>query len=208
MTHEERTSAIGTWLRVDVLPRYNMPDHLGDTQARREISDMVEDINRVLPILPADSFTTFLADVFSKIRMTHTSRAWPPISTFVKAVTGAKKEAPTRIGRQAEYVTDEYAVAAAKMRSGETVGDGFIYGPKAKEIVARGLASEADMDGYRSALFFNFRDVYGEDCAKRKEAELRDFHAASVRPTSDADLAEVRADRDAPRFRRMDRVEA
>lgn len=203
MNLSERENAIGDWLRVVVLPRYTRPDYLDDNTAQREVADMVGDINKALPTLPADSFAPFLADVFSKIRMVHTSRQWPPIATFVKAIGGAKKEAAPSTGPKSEYRPDLYAVMAAKMRARQPVGQDYVYGPKAKELMARNLVDEATMTSYRSGLFFALRDAYGPD-ATSLEAKLIAEHDAMPRPISDAELAAVRA----ARFNRMTKVEA
>lgn len=209
MTYEERTNQIGAWLRDVVLPRYNRPDHLSDTQARAELADMVEDINRAVATMPADAFGPFLAETFAKVRRAHVSRSWPSIATFVKAISAAQKESPMPSGRAAEYKPDDYAVTAAKMRAGEPVGQDYIYGPKAKEIEARGLVDAAVLTSYRSGLFFSLRDTYGQADAEQIEARLIAEHAASVRPTSDAELAAARKQRfTSIPVRRMDRVEA
>ena len=208
MTYETRTDAIGSWLRDVVLPRYNRPDHLGDNEARAEVADMVEDINRVAPLMGDEALGPFLADAFARVRMTYTGRSWPPIGVFCKAVGAAAKDRPMTGGRPAEHVPDDYAIMAAKMRAGQPVGQDYLYGPKAKEIEARGLIDAATLKTYRSSLFFSLRDTYGQDDAERTEARLIAEHAASVRPTSDAELAEARSRRFAIPVKRMAKVEA
>jgi hypothetical protein len=197
MTYEERTNAIGSWLRDVVLPRYNRPDHLGDAEARAEVADMVEDINAETPILPVDAFEPFLATMFAKLRRTYTGRNWPPIGAFCKAIAAARKDGPRT--PPGEYAPDDYAIAAAKMKAREPVGQDYVYGPKCKELLRRGLVSFDDIAAYRAGVFQMLRDTYGKQDALLMVDLMLAEHNASQFPTSADDLDAARS----VRIRRM-----
>jgi hypothetical protein len=188
---DQRCNAIGEWLRTSVLPRYTRPDHLDDLAAKAEAADLVADINAEIPVMQADAFPGFLADVHSKLRRTYTRRDWPPIAAFVKAIHACRGERPSVKASETEP-RDEYEIAAAKMLAGDAVGQQYIYGPKAKELEARGMVDDATFRKYRSSLFFSLRGMYGgERAIEMEDAILRD-HAACARPVSAEELAAAR----------------
>jgi hypothetical protein len=86
MNHQERQNAIGTLLREVILPRYKRPEHLDDETARRELGDMVADLNAEWPLMPAHRFGEVCDGMARAIRTTHTSRTWPTIAALVKAL--------------------------------------------------------------------------------------------------------------------------
>jgi hypothetical protein len=67
-------------------------------------------------------------------------------------------------------------IAAKRIANGEAVGDEWIYGRRALELIEGGLVTEGQLRAYRSALFFRMRDMWGEDAAKKAEAELIQRH--------------------------------
>jgi hypothetical protein len=106
-----------------------------------------------------------------------TSRAWPTVSELRKACLSVRpkrsKSAPNG------DAVDTFAINAGRIERGEAVGDEWLYGRLSVELVARGLATEARLDAYRSGLFFAMRDVWGEERARQVEAEFRDKHRAA-----------------------------
>lgn len=203
MIYDDRKNRIGSWLKDVVLPRYNRPDHLGDAEARAEVGDMVDDLNKSIPIMPTADFDDFLVSTFFRLRRSYTGRAWPPIGVFVKAVSAAAKDSPTTaMGRPAEYNPDDYAIMAARMQTGEAVGQDYLYGPKAKELMARGLVTAEVMGAYRAAVWVRLRYTYGHEEGKRHESRLLAEHDASARPTSQEELDAARS----ARFRKMPQV--
>lgn len=91
MTDIERENMIGAWLRDHILPRYRLPEHLDDTQARREVADMVSDCARVWPAMRVEDFAAASDRVSAELRRTHTARTWPTIAQLVKAISVAAR---------------------------------------------------------------------------------------------------------------------
>lgn len=89
MTFEERTAAIGRLLRETILPRYTRPEHLDMDTARREVSDMVADLNAAWPLMSAERFGDVCDGMARAVRTTHTSRQWPTIAALVKSLKRA-----------------------------------------------------------------------------------------------------------------------
>ena len=96
-------------------------------------------------------------------------------------------------------VRDDYQITAERIQARAPIGEDYLYGPKALELVGRGLVSDAALDPYRSGAFWAHVEVYGYDRAQAMQAERRRFHSASVRPVSDEERQRRKAE--AQRFR-------
>ena len=71
------------------------------------------------------------------------------------------------------------AINARRMERGDAVGEHFIWGTGAVEMVAGRLVSEDVMTRYRSAWFFGLVEVYGEDKAREIEGKAKARHEAA-----------------------------
>lgn len=94
MNFSERENAIGSMLKVMVLPRYKRPEHMDPDTARAEIADMVADLNAAWPIQPAERFAATSEAFARAIRATYSGRTWPPIAVMLKALKAALEPAP------------------------------------------------------------------------------------------------------------------
>lgn len=193
MNYEERTNRIGTLLREAILPRYTRPAHMDDGTARAELADMVEDMNRQWPIMSPDRFDLVGREMARHLRRDYAGRQWPPIKAMLSALKAACSE-PVE-GVDAAEPCDDYALMADRIREGRPIGEDWFFGPRAKELVRRGLATELHLETYRSGLFFAMCDAYGEDRARRMIAQRRAEHEAAPFPTSEEDLARARSAR-------------
>lgn len=98
MNFDERTAAIGTFLRDEVLKRYNRPEYMNDDIARREIADMVSDLNNEWPVMSRERFAAVAEEFHRQLRKVHGSRNWPTISAMVKALREASKPRESKTG--------------------------------------------------------------------------------------------------------------
>lgn len=71
------------------------------------------------------------------------------------------------------------AINARRMERGEAVGEHFIWGSGAVEMIAGRLVSEDVMTRYRSAWFFGLVEVYGGDKAREIEDKAKARHEAA-----------------------------
>ena len=67
-------------------------------------------------------------------------------------------------------------ITAKRMQDGKPVGEGWLYGVNACELIATGLITEAVMRSYRSGAFLSHKSVYGEAAALTWEAERKAHH--------------------------------
>jgi len=186
MTYEQRKRAIFEFLYRDpggLLHRYRLPDHLSDDAIRDEVNLLVEDINQLVPNETTDADLRLLfPEINSAIRRRHGAQGWPPAKVFIAATedavaAAAKKKAASNPTRAASL--DPFDITAAKMRAKEPVGEHFLWGRQAVELIARGLVDQPTMEGYRAGAFEARKEHYGEEEAIRWENEAKARHLAA-----------------------------
>lgn len=106
-------------------------------------------------------------------------RGWPSVAEVRKACVAARPKGETKAPDG--NAVDTFAINAGRFERGEPVGDQWLYGRLAQEIVARGLVTEARINQYRSGLFFAMKDVWGEDRALAVEADYKARHADAAK---------------------------
>jgi len=73
----------------------------------------------------------------------------------------------------------EHQIIADRMARGEPVGEGWLYGRAACELIRQRLVDQATMSAYRSGAFFARKDTYGQAAALAWEAEAKAKHEAA-----------------------------
>lgn len=186
LNYEARTRAIFDFLYRDpdgILRRYRVPEHMGDDQLRAEVNDLVEDINRAIPSGYGEGeFRALMPKIHAEIRRRHGAQGWPSSRVFIAATEAAVEgvAAAGAVKAEAKEI-DPYEITARRMQAGEAVGEGYLYGREAVELIRRGLVDEATMRRYRSAAFLARKQAYGEAAALAWEAEGKDRHEDAKR---------------------------
>lgn len=101
-------------------------------------------------------------------------RYWPTekqIAEAAKAIAPASGNRPREKGD-----TDEARIAADRMNAGEPVGEGWLYGTLACDMIERRLVDEPTMRKYRSKAYFHRKDVLGAEAADAWEADRKAMH--------------------------------
>lgn len=70
-------------------------------------------------------------------------------------------------------------VTGNRMSAGEPVGEGWLYGRQAVELIAGGYVTAETMRRYRSGAFLARRGIYGEADAKAWEQDALARHEAA-----------------------------
>ena len=161
------------------LDRLAPPRHLSEKpQAAQE---EVEALLRILTkMAPQADYQPFIRRVFDQVEYVAKARTWPTVSEIGSACAAVRKESP-----KADDLTGDSAakspveIAAARMSRGDPVGEQWLYGTLACELIASGNVDEATMRRYRSGAFFAQKHTYGEDAARRWEAEMQARHDAA-----------------------------
>ena len=136
----------------------------------------------LLRYAPSDGYSQWIDGALDRCAMTLKTRAWPTVGELGAACVNHRKETRAFVGTGDEFrPKDACEINADRIRAKEPVGDCWIYGANAVEMVNRGLVSEADLDPYRSGLYFAMKDVWGEEAARARESELQSLHADARR---------------------------
>lgn len=103
---------------------------------------------------------------------------WPTEREVKDAAQGTSKAMPAVASSSAPDMRPE-AMAARRMQAGEPVGEHFLYGFCAVEMIAAGLVDEGTMRRYRSGAFLARREAYGEEAAAAWETAAKAKHDAA-----------------------------
>ena len=186
LTYEQRKRAVFDFLyRKDggLLRRYRAPEHLSDDAMRDEVNLLVEDINQLIPNEQTESDLRLLfQQINTAIRRRHGAQGWPPAKIFIAATEDAVAEAVKKKAASVPAGTsslDPYEVTSAKMRAGEPVSEGYLWGREAVQMIARGLIEQITMESYRTGAFMARKDQYGAQAAVQWEDEAKLRHLAA-----------------------------
>lgn len=139
---------------------------------------MQDDANSMLAIVskyaPSQGYAEWLEKVLTDLTENMTTRSWPAPGELVKACKARFEQRERPKGE--DWVLDECAVIGAKMKAGQAVGEGWLYGRSAVELIKRGLVDYETMTAYRSAAFLSRKDTQGEESALHWEAEAKERH--------------------------------
>ena len=194
--------------RGGLLRRYRLPEHLSDDALREEVNLLVEDINGLIPDETKDAeLRLLLPELNAAIRRRHGAQGWPPAKVFIAATEDAiaaasKKKAASQPERS--FTLDGFEVAAGRMRAGEPVGEGYLWGRLSVELIAKGLIDRETMENYRSGAFFVRQAQFGAESANRWRSEGQERHQAAKdvylshknndRPIGDVEKARLQGD--------------
>jgi len=165
MNYDERKRIISGWL-IEFLKRYEVPTHLDQNAIREEMVLMVEDINSEIPNDMNEGGLRYILDqIASYIRKNQTTRKWPTISLFVKGVkdsrgTVVEDHLAIPINKQWD---DPLVINAKRIKSGEAVGDWYIIGKGANQMLERGLVTYEELKPYQKSLEYQKKQMYGEE---------------------------------------------
>ena len=151
------------------LARRTMPRALeGKPQAQEdEMSSLMKVVRR---FAPRDDVGEWWAKVEANLEQQGQTRSWPhagEISSAAKPLVAARR---SQIAEQGDF--DPLMIAARKIERKEPVGDCYLYGRAAAEMIERGMVTDAQLRPLRSALYFAMKDAWGEDKAKQIEGEM------------------------------------
>ena len=172
-----RTAEI-TGLLTRWLERYTPPAQIRENE-RAQQDEAQALLAVLLRFAPQTGYGDFVAKAFDQLEYQMKTRAWPTKGELGAVCSNLRKEAPraTDITGNADMTAE--AITARRMQRGEPVGEGWLYGRAAVELIAAGLVDRETMTRYRSLAFFARKDLYGEAAAKAWEAEAIARHDAA-----------------------------
>jgi len=161
----------------DFLRLYKRPDHLDQETALAEMREMAEEINLLIPSTSSQGdLEEQTRRAFRNIRKTYKGRSWPTVSHIVDAMNVAAKVSRMEALRSSDPTVDREITAkqttmdtmqvmADRMKTGGTVGEGYLYGRSAVELINARMVDRETLQSYRTGLYMAAKDVYGEEVA-------------------------------------------
>lgn len=193
MTHD-RTRSITDQFE-DWLDGLSPPASMRDNAERMQ-KEKLSLLRIVLKFSPDEHWGAFINEALDECAMTMKARVWPTQNELGTAFRNMRREkvggASGGFARQ-PGPRDAAEIVSDQMSRGEPVGEFWLYGISACELIARGLVDRQTMEAYRSGAFFARKSFYGEDEAKAWEAQAKDRHETAK---------ELWRNRNAPRRRR------
>lgn len=163
MTYEERITIIKEELAT-LLSEYAPPKHLEDPAAQaKSVDTAARMLNQMFPNDTTDDHIRGVIDRASlRIKQTHKTNSWPKSADIAAAVKGgiSAEIRPTSI-----RTTSHLEANALRMKANEPVGDGYIFGRNAVEMLEQNLITEELRQHYRKGYMRSLEDVYGHETA-------------------------------------------
>lgn len=161
------------------LERYSPPAQIRDN-SRAQQDEVTALLGVLLRFSPITGYADFVAKVIDRIEFQMKTRAWPTKGELGAVCSDVRKSAATgRTDMTGDADLSAEAITARRMQRGEPVGEGWLWGANACELIRRGLVDRQTMSAYRSGAFLSRKATYGEEEALRWEAEAKARHEAA-----------------------------
>lgn len=157
------------------LDRRATPQHLREKPdaMRAEIDAL---LYRLLSLAPRQDYEDWFRLFEQALDDNAQHRTWPSVNEVRAAARLVQKNWRVIDGESGNVIDMRpAAINLRRLRRGDAMGQEWLYGKLAVELLNEG-ASEGELDAYRSGLFFDMRDVWGEEVALQIERELRQRH--------------------------------
>ena len=155
------------------LRQYRQPEHLTDETALAVVRTIAEAVNaRISSSLSREGLAEMVDKMCREVAVSYRGKDWPNAANFVAAI-------PKRDPAQAvegEWKLRPVSVMAKRIMAGEPVGDGWIWGALAVDLLRQGEISDGDLEPYRRAHAAKLRETYGAQVAERMLADLEIRH--------------------------------
>lgn len=163
------------------LDRYSPPASMKNNP--QAVQDEVMGLLRLLlRHAPAINYDDWVAEVLERCSQVMKTRAYPTQHELGAECANYRKEMHTAgigQGPSEGWSVDPALFTSNKMARGEVVGEAWLYGISACEVIARKLISRETMEAYRSGAFLARRAMYGEEGARIWETDAKERHEAA-----------------------------
>jgi hypothetical protein len=160
------------------LERYAVPVHLRDKPEASQAE--AECLARTLcKFAPQCDYIPFLRQVFEDVDFRMQTRAWPTVHEVGAACSNIRKSKVWALPPAENLDMRPIAIFSRKMKRREPVGEEYLWGIRAVEMIAERLVDEATMVSYREGLFKADFEFYGEEVAIQRKAAAMARHDAA-----------------------------
>jgi len=138
---------------MKLLARLNAPRAVqGNTDAMKTEAQFL--VDRVIKLAPSRQYTDWFVDFEEALLTNLESRTWPTAKEISKAAKDiAPKRPEIRDDTQPKgYEPNELKINAKRIQNKEEVGENYIYGAMADQMVRTGLVTQEQLQPYREYL--------------------------------------------------------
>tara|TARA_B100000035_G_scaffold253271_1_gene222640 strand:- start:184 stop:657 length:474 start_codon:yes stop_codon:yes gene_type:complete len=138
---------------MKLLARLNAPRAVqGNTDALKTEAQFL--VDRVIKLAPSRQYTDWFVDFEEALLTNLESRTWPTAKEISKAAKDiAPKRPEIRDDTQPKgYEPDELKINAKRIHNKEEVGENYIFGTMAEQMVRKGLVTQEQLQPYREYL--------------------------------------------------------
>src|ERR1051325_5983367 len=140
---EEIAKTFAAWLE-----RYSPPINMRD-KPDVQTAERAALLRVLLKFAPKEGYSGWLTRVLDKMEYQMKTRAWPTKGELGAVCSNIRKDeaAQAGAGRVGEFTTERKApptIIAERIQRGDAIGDEWLYGMRAVELVASGSVSETD----------------------------------------------------------------
>lgn len=136
---------------------------------------------------PKDGMTVFVDDVLQRLAETSETRTWPTAKAVATACAHVSGKAAAMTEPPTKPWTYSKVVSAIKDR--QPVPEHMLWSPEVHDALAKGDLTPQDVDRYRVNVLGSRSYLYGEEAARKFEAEM---NARMMRLLNDRDEARRR----------------
>ena len=163
---------------IRFLDRYSPPLSIKDKP--QAVQDEADGLLRIiLRFAPNDGYAHWVDMALERCAEQMKTRAWPTMNEMGAVCSNMRKETAVHVTDMTGAAQDECQTMADRISKKMPIGDSWVYGLRAVELVDRGYATEADLDAYRSGLFFSMKASWGHERAVAVENEFKSRHEAA-----------------------------
>jgi len=163
-----------TRLLATFLDRKSVPMNL-QGKPNAQAAEVNALIHAVMRFAPRSDWAEWWERMETAIGERSKTRGWPTEGEIKDAALSLIGSAKVSMNFE-PWVADTHAIMAERIKAGAIVGEAWVYGRCAVELIDRGMVTEGQLRPYRSALFFTDKDVYGQAEALRLEADRERRH--------------------------------
>lgn len=134
------------------LQRLNPPKAM-QSNAEAQKEEITDLYSRIIKLAPSKEYTDWWKDFTEHLLNNAIARTWPTVRELNEAAKAIAPKRPQFIDEtKQQWVIDEASVNAKRINAMEPVGEYWVNGKGAKELVRRGLIQAHQLDPYKYYL--------------------------------------------------------
>jgi len=143
---------------LNLLGRLNAPRAVqGNSENMKSEAEFL--CNQIIKLAPSQNYSDWFVDFEENLLSNLETRTWPTAKEISKAAkTIAPKRPEFRELAPEQYQPNELKINAKRIQNGEAVGESYVMGALAEQMVRAGLVEPSQLEPYKKYLKENKND--------------------------------------------------